>query len=92
METKIFTVYDAKAEAYLQPFFARNEGVAQRMFHQASLDEEHDFCRHAEDYTLFEMGVWNEDEGTIKMYEAMRPLGNALQFKRPVSLVEETGS
>lgn len=60
MTDKIFSVYDAKAGAYLKPIFARNSAVALRMFEAAVNQEDHDFHRFAEDYTLFEIGEWDE--------------------------------
>lgn len=78
---KIFTVYDAKAEAYLQPFFSSTDGTAMRAFQAAATDAEHDFGKFAEDYTLFEIGQWDETEGSITMLDAKKPLANAIQFR-----------
>lgn len=86
---KIFTVYDVKAEAYLQPYFSSTTATAQRAFQAAANNVDHDFNRFAEDYTLFEIGEWIEHEGTIQMLEAKKPLGNALAYIRPVNPVTE---
>lgn len=83
---KIFTVYDAKAETYLQPFFSQNEATAQRAFQAAATDEDHDFSKFAEDYTLFEIGAWNDEGGEIKTLEAKKPLANAIQYREAPSL------
>lgn len=61
----LFTVYDSKAEGYLQPFFAMTEAVALRMFSTAVGDPDHDFHRHAEDYTLFCIGEFDQAEGVL---------------------------
>ncbi len=84
----IFTVFDVKAEAYLQPFFAHKEALALRMFTEAASDPDHQFCKHAEDYTLFAIGEWEENSGEIQMYDVKKPLGNALQFTVAPHLVE----
>lgn len=55
----VFSVYDSKAEAFLQPFFCDTRGVAIRMFTVAVSDGKHDFCRFSEDYTLFELGEFD---------------------------------
>lgn len=65
MVTKIYAVYDHKAEAFLQPFFAKNDAVAERMFSAAVMDDEHQFCKHAEDYTLWTLGVFDEESGVL---------------------------
>ncbi len=62
---EIFSVHDSKANAYLTPFFAPTEGVALRQLSSAIKDENHEFNRYAEDYTLFQVGHWDEDTGTI---------------------------
>lgn len=77
----IFTVYDVKAELYLQPFFSPTEQTALRSFRAAASDQDHDFWKFSEDYTLFFIGEWNEVDGVLDMAIAMKPLGNALQFK-----------
>lgn len=65
MELVVFTVFDSKAEAYMQPFFATNVKVALRMWERACNDEGSDFCRHAEDYTLFRIGTFDQVQGMM---------------------------
>lgn len=76
----VFSVFDSKAEAYLQPFFSHNRAVALRSFMSAVSDERHDFHRYAGDYTLFEIGCWDDHRGVIDMYDAHISLGVASQF------------
>ena len=66
---KIHSVYDSKAQAYLQPFFSVTTGVAVRQFTAAVQDSNHDFHRFAEDYTLFELGDFNENTGKFSIAE-----------------------
>jgi len=61
----LFTVFDSKAEGYLQPFFAVTEAVALRMFMTAVEDPQHDFHRFAEDYTMFRIGEFDQAEGVL---------------------------
>lgn len=65
MIQKIYTVFDAKAEAYIQPFFSPNDAMATRSFESACNDSAHDFFRHAEDYTLFCIGDFDADHGNL---------------------------
>lgn len=62
----IFTVHDVKVEAYTVPFFARTEEEAKRMFGDAVNLEGHNFQTHAEDYSLWKIGYWHEDEGKVE--------------------------
>ncbi len=77
---KIFSVFDSKAEAFLQPFFSVNRAVALRSFAQACQDSQSDFHRFAGDYTLFEIGEWSAADGILVQYEAKLNLGLASQY------------
>lgn len=77
---KIFTVYDSKAAAYLQPFFCPNGAVAIRAFSSAAKQEGHDFNRYAADYTLFEIGQWDPISGNVNTYETKLNLGMAAEY------------
>lgn len=90
MKLEIFAVHDVKAEAWLQPFFAMTVGVAVRMFEQACNEETHDMHRHAEDYTLFHVGTFHQDNGQIVPLEVLVPLGSAMQFRK-VEMIPSMG-
>lgn len=59
----VFSVFDSKAQAFLQPIFATTRGVCLRMFIAAVNDEAHEFHKFAGDYTLFELGEFDEATG-----------------------------
>lgn len=82
---KIYTIYDSKAEAYLQPFFSQNKATATRQFQQAAQDEKTDFNRHAADYTLFEIGTWDEFAGTLTPDDTKLNLGLALDYLNKIT-------
>jgi len=77
---KIFSIYDSKAEAFMQPFFLPTAGSAIRSFSDALLDEKSQFNKHAEDYSLFEIGEWDEVGGRVIPALAPRSLGTALEL------------
>lgn len=77
---KVYSVFDCKAEAYLQPFFAPTNAVAIRNFIEAALDQKHQFHKYAADYTLFEIGMFNEETAWLDAQPSPRNLGNALQL------------
>ena len=78
---KFYSVHDSKAEAFLPPFTAPTAGVAIRMWEQACNDPEHTFNQHAGDYTLFEIGEFDQDSGQVNGYAVLNNLGIALQYK-----------
>lgn len=77
---KIFTVHDAKASYYLPPFFARTKGEAVRTFTQAVNDPQHQIGQNHADYTLFEIGDYDEQTGVITAINPT-PIGNGVDFK-----------
>jgi len=86
---KVFTVYDSAARKYLEPFFAETVEVACRMFRALVNKDGHQFNRFPEDYTLFHIGSYNDDEGQLS---AITPhsLGVALTYVSRLQLMEGT--
>lgn len=80
MLLKMFSVYDSKAEAYLQPFYANTTALAVRMFTSACNNPEQDFNKYAADYTLFEIGTFETDTGIAMAYTSFNNLGTALTY------------
>lgn len=80
MKIKVFSVYDSKVQAYMQPFFAPTVGSASRSFSDACMDKESQFARHPEDYTFFQVGEFDDSEGVFLAFPAPVSLGNALEY------------
>lgn len=74
-----FTIRDSAAEAYMRPFFAQSPGAAIRSFSDLVNDPEHPIGQHPEDYTLFQIGEFEELSGVLEVYEP-RSLGNGIQY------------
>lgn len=81
MQHSIFTVYDDKAKAYLPPFFMHRAAMAIRTFTDACNDESHQFGKNPADYTLFEIGVYDDETATIKNHNSLKNLANGLELK-----------
>lgn len=81
---KVFSVYDDKADAFLQPFFMRTEQEAIRAFIGAATEANHQFNLHAADFTLYEIGTFSEQVGSIIPLDPIRGLGNALIARQSV--------
>lgn len=62
---KMYSVYDSKGDSYTPPFYDHAEGRALRTFADCCNDPEHQFGKHPEDYTLFDMGQFDDTLGTI---------------------------
>lgn len=71
---KVFSIFDSKVGAYTAPSFLQNEATCLRSLGDALLNDQHQFSRHASDYTLFCFGTWDEETGLFQLYPAPEPL------------------
>lgn len=65
MNLKIYAIQDARAGSFLTPFFSHNDGTAVRQVAAAVVDKDSLFHKFPEDYTLYCVGEWMDDTGTI---------------------------
>lgn len=84
---KIFSVYDSKAQAWHQPIFCPNNAVAMRAFQDAAQQQGGQIAAHAADYTLFQIGDWDEATGKLNGIESKIGLGSALDYLTPIENV-----
>lgn len=81
MTYRVFCVYDSKIEAFMTPFIMQTKGQAMRSFGDTVNDSSTQFWKHPEDFTLFEIGTYDDREGVYQMHDAKISLGTALEFK-----------
>jgi len=86
MKKIIFSVYDEKAEAFLQPFFLDTKGLAIRAIVDCMNDPKHNFSMHSSDYTLFQLGEFDQVDATITVNKTS--LGNLVEFKSQTNIHE----
>lgn len=79
---KIFSVYDSKAEAFLPPFFSTTTAVGTRQFEAAANSIDHQFNRFGGDFTLFELGTYDDRTGSFDLYKVHTNLGTALTYQK----------
>lgn len=65
MKLKVFSVYDSAAKAYIPPFFVAEVGLAIREFQGCACDPNHHFCKFGSDFTLFEIGEFDDSNGVL---------------------------
>ncbi len=90
MNLQAFSVFDSKAEAYVQPLFSPTIATGIREFTSAANDESHAFNRFAADYTLFHIGEFDQVSGELIPLKVHTNLGNALSFISPASVPVES--
>ena len=89
---KICTFYDSKGGAYTNPFYQRSTAEALRTLERLVNDPQSggDIYVYPSDFTLFEIGEWDQFTGVITMYESKKSLGLAIEFRKeepaPISM------
>lgn len=72
MNVEIFSIYDAAAERYMDPFCAPTVQFAIRGFEEACKTEGHQFTKFPEDYALYKVGAFDADLGVITRVDAVK--------------------
>lgn len=84
----VYSIYDEKVESYSQPFFAATNPAAIRMFTDLSNDGQSMISKHPQDYTLYQLGKWDDSTGQIDSFENIVNLGRANEYLNKVELKE----
>lgn len=80
MILNIFSVYDSKTKAYMQPYFSPTHGSALRAFTDEIANEQSLLAKHPEDFTLYHVGVWDDQTAQINPQDPAT-LGTAKQYQ-----------
>ncbi|MCL4162650.1 UNVERIFIED_CONTAM: hypothetical protein GTU68_008480 [Idotea baltica] len=89
MKLSLFSIYDGVAESYIPPFTLTNSGMAKREFIAATNDPNHKFCQHPQDYTLYELGTFDDQTGLILTHKTQLKLMNGMDAKIYAKQAEE---
>lgn len=78
----VYAVYDSKVQTYAQPFQMRTRGEAIRGWEEVVNDSSTQISKWPEDYSLMELGEFDDSNGRYENLAAPLNLGLASQFKR----------
>ncbi len=78
MKLNVYSIYDQASGLYSRPFFTQSDAQAVREFTDIALDAEHAIGKHPADYTLFRLGIYDDNNGKLTN-EDNSSLGNALE-------------
>lgn len=88
MKLIIFSVYDQKADAYINPFYLPTTAQAIRTFQDCVDDSNHQFGKHPEDYFLYELGTFENTDASFELIDK-KLLISGLEAKRQFDIQEE---
>lgn len=72
MLLKVCAVKDSAADAFGRPFFVPTIGLAMRSFIDEVNNRESPFNAHPDDYTLYEIGDFDDNSGALVSLETPR--------------------
>jgi hypothetical protein len=86
MKKCIIAVHDQASKAYGQPIFAPAIGVAIRSFtDEVNNNHEHNqMYKHPSDFTLFDLGLYDDNTGEFLLHNQPIKLITAMDAKNPV--------
>ena len=64
-QLEVTSIFDKVAQAWMQPMFCQSLAQAQRSFSDVVNDSSSDFYKHPEDFALYWIGKWNNDNGEL---------------------------
>lgn len=69
MKLRVYSIFDKACGAYTRPFFVQADEAAIRAFKDDALRPDSVVGKHPEDYSLFHVGHWDDNEGSLKACE-----------------------
>lgn len=81
MKLIMFSIHDSKADAFLTPWSAPTVAVGIRQWKFAANDETTEFFKYPSDYTLFELGEFNQQTGMTTFHDTPKSHGLAITHR-----------
>lgn len=88
MQLKIYSIRDSKSEVFNTPFYKSTHGEAERDFRSAVTDEKTTLNKYPEDFDLYFLGEYNDNDGKFQSLETPQHVIKAVQCmpKKPAKL------
>lgn len=80
MVLQVYSIRDAKAEAFNSPFYQKTKGEALRSFQTAVNDPKTQLNRFPEDFDLYEIGTWDDSTGLVTPLDTPKHTAKAVEM------------
>lgn len=80
MKLLAYTIYDEKAETFGHPFFVSIQGIAERHLSDWAQNPDSMIGRHPEDFTLYQIGTWNDSEAKLESLGTPKFIAKATEY------------
>lgn len=82
MKQKVYAIYDKAAETYHRPFVEATDQLAIRAFCQAWKPEEKSFQMFADDYVLYYLGTFENEQGFFESEDTNRKIFDGQMLRK----------
>lgn len=86
-QMKMFTIFDSKLGTYRYPTLSQNQAtIVRELDNMLRRDDQKSnvLVTNPADFTLFEVGTWDEQTCTISMYEVKKSICTIIELIPPV--------
>lgn len=90
MQTIMFSTYDSKAKTFSAPFTMLTIGMAIRGFEEAAKNPETMLNRYPNDFSLYEIGTYDDSNATFQPTNPINLLSIASEFVKKPTVSPET--
>ena len=83
-ELRLYSVFDSGSQSYLRPFWGDYKVNAQRSFRglvNQKDDPQNNIAMYPDQFTLFELGVFDMRTGVFTSHPIPQTLGNGVEYK-----------
>lgn len=80
MVYKIYSIFDSKVGAYMPPVMYRSKGEVLRALINTLRDDKSSFAKYPADFTLFELGEWDDNSCKYSLHSTPESVGVLLEF------------
>jgi len=82
----VCAIYDTAISTWLPPLYFRNKGEALRWFADTANNSDSKLAKHPGDYTLFDVGTWDDDKCKFDLLLTPVALGKAIEYVKALPL------
>lgn len=77
----MYTFFDSAAQAFTNPFFMHNDGLAIRAFQDnVNAKEENNMSLHPEQFTLFQLAEWDDKNAQVTPLETPKSVALGVEL------------
>lgn len=80
MMLKIYSIRDSKTQTFNTPFYQKTHGEAERNFSKAVTDSKTTISQYPEDFDLYYLGEYNDNEGKHSPLDTPQHIAKGVQY------------